>query len=334
MNSNWLLVAVSVLAVALAGTIGYLVGLRWPLSPRQQQSGPGSQQGPSNQQGGPQQDKTYFSATADPKSWPVGTLAAEQASVPDIVELSADLGDYKKGNLLIYYVDFAEFKGDGSEGVSVIASTDGGKTWGTKQQITLTGKKNKGAAVDPSVVQLADGRMRLYFFGSETTSGDPAQAEGPHVVYSAISSDGVRFALEDGERFAEELTDPEVVFYKNQWYMYYSMGQSTGLAVSSDGLTFKKQQITGGDVGGVPGALVVDGNVRLYGCSRSGIASGVASDGVNFQKDTDDILGGKVQGIVCDPAIVRSATGTYFAVYKQRDETQQPGQQQPGGNQQ
>jgi hypothetical protein len=330
MNTKWLLITVFVLPVALAGLIGYLVGIRWPLSPNQQQPGPSQQGPPSQQGGGPQQDKTYFTSTTDPKNWPVGTLAAEQASVPDIIELSADLGDYQKGSLLIYYVDFSSSPGDGREGVAVIASSDQGKTWGTKRKITLTGKKNKGAAVDPSVVQLPDGRLRLYFFGSETTSGDPAQAEGPHVVYSAISTDGVRFTVEDGERFAEQLTDPEVVLYKNQWYMYYSTGQSTGLAVSSDGLSFQKKQIMGGDVGGVPGVLVVEGNMRLYGCGRGGIASAVSSDGTNFQKDTNNVLGGKVQGIVCDPAIVRSASGTYFAVYKQRDETPQPGQPQPG----
>lgn len=345
MKTTWLIVIIFILAIALAGVIGYLVASKskTPKLPKPSESlTQGQPISPATQDlNSPQNDKTYFTSSTDPKSWPVGSLVAEKASVPDIIELSADIGSFKKGDLLVYYVDFATVQKPGEETLSVVVSSDKGKTWNKKQTVTVTNKPNKGAPVDPSVVQLSDGTLRLYFFGSEVTSGDPASAKGTHKVYSATSKDSVNFTAEQGVRFEDEdLTDPEVVFFKNinQWFMYYSLGQKTGLAVSSDGLVFEEQQISGGEVGGVPGAVVTDDElissetaalvgVRLYGCGKGGIASALAFGGLTFKQDSNDVLGGKVKGVVCDPAVVRSSDGTYYIVYKQKDVTQQ----QPGG---
>lgn len=337
MKTTWLVVIIFVLAVGLAGTVGYLIATK--------SKTPGAGQ-PSATQGqnqikppstppateGAEKDKVYFTSTTDPKSWPVGTLIAEKSSVPDIIELTADIGNFKKGDLLVYAVDFAKIQKVGSETLALVVSKDKGKTWSEKQTVAVTNKLNKGAPVDPSVVQLSDGSLRLFYFGSEITSagGDPASAESTHKVYSAKSNDGLNFDAELGARFeANDLTDPEVINYKDQWYMYYSLGQKSGLATSNDGLDFKEQKLSGGEVGGVPGAVVVDKSVRLYGCGK-GLGSALATDGVNFKKDSDDVLGGKVTGIVCDPAVVHSSDGTYYIVYKQKDaSTQSPGVIQP-----
>lgn len=329
MKTTWLIVIIFVLAAALAGVIGYLVASK-SKTPGLPSNQPGTQVVPQGANS-PVNDKTYFTTSADPKSWSAGSLVAEHASVPDLIELSADIGSFKKGDLLVYYVDFASVQTPGSETLSMIKSSDKGKTWSEKQTVQVKNKPNKGAPVDPSVVQLTDGSLRLYFFGSETTFSDPAKVEGTHKVYSAASSDGVNFTAEQGVRFeANNLTDPEVVFYNNKWYMYYSLGPSSGLVVSSDGLSFQEQKITGGEVGGVPGAVVVDGSVRLYGCGKGGLGSAIAPDGITFTKDVSDVFAGAVKGVVCDPAIVRSSDGTYFIVYKQKDVTlQQPGGPKP-----
>lgn len=93
---------------------------------------------------------------------------------------------------------------------------------------------------------------------------------------------------------------------------------ATKLAVGSDGLNFSAHTITGGDIGGVPGAVVFDGGVRLFACGK-GITTATASNGINFAKEQGDIFGGKTQGIVCDPAVIKMDNGEYAMVYKTKE---------------
>lgn len=289
-----------------------------PASPRGESQG--GQQRPALPGNGPQNDKTYITTSGDGKTWRPGTLVTNSASVPDIIELTQDLGNFKKGDILVYFVDFSTLLGPGQENISVVASEDGGKSWQEKQQIMVKNKPNKGAAVDPSVAQLPDSTLRLYFFGSETTSGDPASVPGAHKVYSAISQDGVNFLVEEGTRFAtENLTDPEVISYKNQWYMYYSIGPSFGLATSQDGLAFQKKTIFGGNLGGVPGALVTGTGVTAFACGIGGLGMATSSDGTSFQKVKDDIFDHQIRAIVCDPAAIQTSDGTFLMVYKVKE---------------
>ena len=260
----------------------------------------------------PNFDNVNFTVSADGKNWQPGNLIAKSASVPDIIQLKKDSGNFKKDDLLIYFANFSNFGQPKLEALGLIVSHDNGKTWSNRTAINL----DKGAAVDPSIVQLDDGRLRLYFFGPETIAGDPALAPGPHKVYSAISSDGINFTAETGVRFQDNnLTDPEVIRYGNQWFMYYSVGSATKLAVGSDGLNFSAHMITGGNIGGVPGAVVFDGGVRLFACGK-GLTTTTASDGINFTKEQADIFGGKIRGLVCDPAVIKMANGGYSMVYK------------------
>ena len=261
-------------------------------------------------------DMTYVSLSDRPDKFSPGSKAVEHASVPDVIQLIKALGKYAAGDILIYYVDSAHMSGPGTENIGLVVSKDNGKTWSSGISTRVSGKVNKGGVVDPSVVQLLDGRLRMYFFGSEVTNGDPAQQTQPHRVYSAISANGVNFTVESGIRFEEssKLTDPEVIFWSNQWYMYYSMITETQLAVSSDGLNFTAKKVIGGSVGGVPGALAFDNGVRIYGCSQ-GIATAFANDGLNFKTDGTDI----VAGALCDPSAIKLADGQYLMIYKVKD---------------
>ncbi len=273
-------------------------------------------------------DNTYLTFSDDGKNWKQGALIRKSASVPDLIQLTKDIGKFKKGDLLIYFVDALTIVGPGTEQLGIISSSDSGKTWVEQGTIKLAGKKNKGAAVDPSVVQLSDGSLRLYYFGPEITQGDPARQEGKHNVYSAKSSDGINFVVEKGIRFEDfSLTDPEVITFGDKWLMYYSVGASTKLASSTDGLNFNVVNIIGGEVGGVPGALAVNEGIRLFGCSN-GISTAISSDGVNFRQEQTDIL--NIRGMVCDPAAIKLANGRYAMIYKigNAGPQQQPPQQQ------
>ncbi len=306
-----------------------------PVSPFQSQVSGGSQPSDVAIDNSPSQthdvrnDAIYFSSSADGKTWPNGTLIRNSASVPDVIQLSQDVGKFKKGELLVYFVDFSSVAGSGLESLGIISSNDGGATWKDEGNMVLSGKVNAGAAVDPSIVQLSNGTLRLYFFGSEITSGDPALVEGPHKVYSALSSDGIDFIVEPGIRFqANSLTDPEVIQYGGKWFMYYSTGTSASLAVASDGLSFSGQTISGGNIGGVPGALPINGGVRLFACGSGGLASAFASEGISFKKEQNDVFNGKAGG-TCDPSVFASDNGNYLLVYKVNGGSQQSSTQQP-----
>ncbi|MBI4360260.1 exo-alpha-sialidase [Candidatus Micrarchaeota archaeon] len=282
---------------------------------------------------GPWNDKTYIAFSQDGKNWQPGPRVAEQASVPGLLRLEKPAGAFEPGGLLIYYVDFSQFITPGSENIRVLYSSDQGKTWTDQGVVAITGKQNAGAAVDPGIVQLEDGRIRLYFFGSEVTTGDPARAEGKHKVYSAVSTDGISFAAEPGTRFEDEgLTDPDVIEHNGQWLMYYSVGQATELAVSDDGLTFTARSITGGNLGGVPSAISTPDGVRLFACGM-GIQTAFAPDATTFTKEQGDIFQGQVRGVVCDPDVVRLSDGSYAMTYKVNNATGTLGSPPNGLNQ-
>ncbi|MEK7540576.1 MAG: sialidase family protein [Patescibacteria group bacterium] len=273
---------------------------------------------------------TWVTFSADPASFSVGTLIAESASVPDVlvcppeVETTACQDD----ELLVYFVNTEGFKTAGDEQIALIRSTDGGKTWSDKAGITIQGKESALGAVDPSVVMLDDGSVRLYFFGSTIRAGDPASAEGEHVFYSALSTDGLNFTLEEGQRLSrEKMTDPEVVGWNGLWYMLYSVGPNSGLAVSSDGLSFEDKGLISPSFGGVPGLVVTDDGLLGYGC-QMGISSSVSTDGLTFTKNSSPALQ-LSEGILCDPAVDRYKD-EYVMVYKTAP-AQSGNQQTPNG---
>lgn len=272
------------------------------------------------QNGTPGGDLKYHSAyitfSEDPSSFPEGTLIAEEASVPDALVCTVDSEACDAGDILVYFVDVRSVAVYGSEHIGMIRSTDGGKTWSDRATIAIADKPNvDGVAVDPSVVQLADGTIRLYYYGPEGRIEDPATATQSHPVYSAVSENGIDFTADPGTRLSLlKLTDPDVVLKDGIWYMYYSLGLTSGVATSEDGLAFEDRGGVEDGIGGVPGAIALADGIRAYGCSRTGIQSAFAEDGLAFGEASVALaLGG-----VCDPSPEPYGDG-YLFVYKQID---------------
>jgi len=252
----------------------------------------------------------------------------QHASVPDVLELKKDSKAGKEGMLLLYFVDFSEVISPSSEGIS-LASSINGRVWSEKKKITLMGKLNRGAAVDPSVVELVDGRIRMYFFGSEIVEGDPAMASGNHKIYSAISEDGVHFQVEPGIRFqAPSITDPEVLRAGREWLMFLSEGTETLLARSKDGLNFKLDRTFCLNIGGVPGAVeLANGKVRIFACGQGGIVSALFTPG----SDSPPVIEhGVCIDEAADPACVRRLNGTYYLIFKTMMKKGKPGSEISG----
>jgi len=254
----------------------------------------------------------------------------QHASVPDVLELKKDSKAGKRRMLLLYFVDFSKIISPGSEGISLVSSIDG-KVWSEKKKVILMGKLNKGAAVDPSVVELADGKIRMYFFGSEMIEGDPAMTSGNHKIYSAISEDGVHFQVEPGIRFQmPSITDPEVLRVEREWLMFLSRGTETLLARSKDGLKFELDRTFRLNIGGVPGAVeLANGKVRIFACGRGGIVSALFTPG----SDSPPVIehGVCIDG-AADPACVRRLDGSYYLIFKTIMKKGRPEQKFPQQN--
>lgn len=289
------------------------------------QSGNTQQIGGNQQPGGDILDHAVFiTSSTDPTNFPdVADPIFEKGSVPEILVLTQDSAAGEAGDVLLYFPSFENQgeAGSGSENMVLAKSTDGGTTWSDRQAITITDKPNEGGLVDPSVVQLDDGRIRMYYFGPYfapgTAPSDPAKVEGDHAIYSIISDDGINFTGESGERFAaEKLTDPEVIYHQGRWLMYYSLGQITGIASSADGLTFEDTELSWSG-GGIPGAYVDPADyVHLYGCKQNAIMTETSTDGVTFTGETETALTAVEETTICDPSPAQLEDNTILMTYK------------------
>ncbi len=266
--------------------------------------------------------KVYVTRSSDPESFADSTEAVfEKASVPEVVLLTQDSDAGNAGDLLMYFPSFETFTDPGTEQIAYARSTDNGETWSERAAIIIEGDDDVGTAVDPSLVELSDGRLRMYFYGAQFAVGDPSRMEGENNFYSALSSDGVHFTVEDGVRFtAEKITDPDVIEHNGSWIMYISKGPETLIATSNDGLTFSLEEATWAG-GGVPGAYVdAENMVHLYGCGKEGIATQESADGVTFDELTQPEAALRSEDtatpIICDPSPVLLPDGDVLMVYK------------------
>ena len=174
----------------------------------------------------------------------------EDGSVPFIHKL-------KDGKNRLYYCN--------SKGILSAVSNDG-VSFTKEQGVRVSpGEGFESFVCDPTIVDLQDGRMRMYYKGAD--SQNPGPGKSIHKIYSAVSSDGLTFQKE-GLRIDSETNGD------NGW-------------------------------ASVPDAIVLsDGRVRIYyvtaAAMEHGIGSAISSDGLNFVKEP----GLRIPNLV-DPALIR-----------------------------
>ncbi len=199
----------------------------------------------------------------------------ERAGVPDVIRDSS-------GRLIAVFQWFPFDNRDAFDRVAVAFSSDEGETWSKPVQVQVSGMPaNLIRPFDPTIVQLPDGRFRLYF-----TSRGQGQGELPG-IYSAISSDAAVYQFEDGPRFAPEggTVDASVVFYQAAWHLFsHNQKANTGQgfhAVSQDGLAFTRLAEVDAGQGRqwIGNAVVTDGVLRYYGSGRDGVWIASSKDG-------------------------------------------------------
>lgn len=167
---------------------------------------------------------------------------------------------------------------------------------------------------DPTLAILDDGRIRLYFTMNKLTPGAIAR------IGSAISTDGVHFALEPGDRLAvsgQMVIDCAVGRLNGVWQLTSPIQAADGTAyraTSTDGLNFVRQaDLAGPQTNRWLGAMIqIPKGLRFYGTSNTGIWSARSTNGATWVIDSATYpVAGADPGVVALPngSILMTVTG-------------------------
>lgn len=280
--------------------------------------------------------------------------AMEAGAQPDILLVSRATPSRNgpdAGALLIYAV-VHDPRGRGT--LTRVISVDQGRSWSGSASVVLNGwPKDLEArwAVAPAAVQLEDGRVRLFFTlnpvaaDRSTPPYRPAdrRTESSAVsdrVYSAISNDGLTFAVEDGVRFElAGAANVEVIRLPSPgdddtrrigpWLMFLTREDNTILATSKDGLTFERDPtFTITSVGACTAAMArPEGrDVRLWGTDRTGVLSALFDPSTGDVKLDSGTRLAASNGQPFDPAVSPAGDGAFLLVCirKTADKPQSP----------
>lgn len=235
----------------------------------------------------------------------------DNATEPDLVVLDRAVGEYPAGTVLMYFTDYSSVNEEDPK-ISLAASSDGGKSWSEPTKIALRSDIFFDP-ISPSVVQLPDGTLRLFFTGFLRSFGAIAKQRREKITFSATSSDGINFTVEDESRIkGESFYDPELVWTDDHWSLFIGRGGQTLLNVSDDdGWTFHNISKVFSE-GGAPGAINVDEQTVLFACF-DGLVRAVADDTKNFSEKVNVL---KIQqGTICDPSPAILPDGTMLLAY-------------------
>ncbi len=210
---------------------------------------------------------------------------------------------------LMYYVSARP----GEHGMWVARQLQNG-SWIRGEKVLIDGVFD-GNGVDPDIFKQQDGSLRLYYFQGYFVT-PPPQNPGPNPIYSAVSTDGVRFTGKRKVFEYEGIFDPSVVKLPNGNYVMgctqmVGMNVHTVVATSNDGLTFTYKTTVQNT--GVPELMVLDdGSIRLFYNGPGGIISSRSMDGgTTWQKEQGVRLSS--QQFVGDPSV--SKVGNRLRMY-------------------
>ena len=212
--------------------------------------------------------------SAEGANWSlVGGWQSYKGSVPDV---------FRRGNTLYVFSTSGLTRVDMSSGATTTAA------------VSL----NSGTYVDPSLAQLPDGRLILFFLpgipGQDPAQCGAGQTSCVREIKSAVEvagSDGTRFDLDAGARISETITtgafsDPDIFFNGTEWVLYVSRGPSVHAYTSTSlqgSYTFRG--VVSNGAGGVPaGIQLTDGAIATYVHTSTGgltdIRRGTSATGV------------------------------------------------------
>jgi hypothetical protein len=242
-----------------------------------------------------------------------------RAGVPTVARL-------RDGGLIAMFQHFPKDDERNFDRVAASFSRDEGRTWSRPQPIQVSGMEpGLARPFDPTLVPLADGRVRLYF----TSNRSPDFRRSTPAIYSAVSHDGVRYTFEPGMRFAIAdyvVIDCAVVLHKGVFHMIVpdngtaedmdndrkrrapARGNRGYHAISKDGLEFERiEDVTLPRENRWLGNLQSNGNELVFFGTGPGPWPVVSDDGKSWSVGAP---AARIPG--ADPGAVQLRTGGWL----------------------
>ena len=191
----------------------------------------------------------------------------------------------------------------------------------TAEPVLINGAHN-GDIVQPDVIRLPDGKLRLYtyqgFFVTRQPKQIPGMVERPHRILTALSDDGVNFRDEGPAIQLDAAEHPTVVQIANGRFLLATTQPKTQrvlIGTSSEGSRFV---LNGTAIPGGAGDLIAlaDGTIRLYYEVPGGIASRLSRDsGTRWENEPELRLSNATP--IVEPSIIRLFSGAWWMFYRQ-----------------
>lgn len=255
---------------------------------------------------GPENGSISLATSSDGLNFEYKELVLEKAGVPNLLQLQS-------GELVLSYQYFSDTDEDMFDVIAYSVSEDSGATWSEPELVDFGNLPEPldeaKAPMDPTLVQLEDGRLRMYFTYH-------AKGNKTAVLYSATTDDdkidstfivNPTPALEVPGAF---LLDPAVTSFDGLWHHYsWQNGSDNNYhSTSTDGLTFTLQDEINLPMDFLGQVIPFEDGLRFYGTGQ-GIVSAFSSDGYTWEIDEENIIQG------ADPAVQELEDGSYVMVY-------------------
>lgn len=189
-----------------------------------------------------------------------------------------------------------------------------------------------GMVTNPAVFKTKDGNYRMIYEGNTVTKN-----KNDRKLYSAVSSDGLRWVVETGIRFQDEgdgkpgelfTSVPDILRMEDGMLrMYYTRGTTSAIAISEDeGIIWTKEKnLELGRIAVDPDVVrLEDGTYKLFfttfdsefGRGEQYMMSASSLDGINFVLDEGKRLRPLPENdMVVDPDIIKLPDGRYRMYY-------------------
>ncbi len=266
----------------------------------------------------------------------VERLPIDGAALPLDRFTSADTSSVarmKDGRIVVAYQGFPAGDKRDFNRTAVRFSNDEGRTWTDAAPVVIDGlDASLAPPFDPALVALPDGRVRLYFISYVARGLTPGTPPTATAVYSAISTDGVRYIFEPGMRFTVDgrvVLDAAAALHNGVFHIVVpdngtaaefierrksgeaQPGGNGYHAISKDGLVFERV-----DDLKLPstrnrwwGNLLSDGGTLFFFGTGPGPWPLTSADGMQWKVDARPIA---MPGV--DPAALRSRDGGLLVI--------------------
>lgn len=258
-----------------------------------------------NYESGPWHNDLYITTSTDGLTFTNEKFFVSHAGVPNIIQRST-------GELIATFQYFSYVNEGLFDKIVYTISEDGGETWSKIKMVEFSGLSgdNMGPTpADPTLVELEDGRLRLYFTYQKPGDSFPG-------LYSATadSIDGT-FQSDGKQLFVDEMVlDPAVIKFNGTWHHFTTYheqnpGNNRNFhSTSSTGLNFSKQTDVVSNMSFLGDVIEVDGKLRFYG-SGNGVEMVTSADGNIWSAPVSTGVDG------ADPGVVYINGDGYLMIY-------------------